>query len=105
MDTLTKEAVQDSGVSGRDVLRSKNFFALGLLGWLFNRPLEPTIDWVETKFAKKPEVAAANIAAFKAGWNFGFTTEAAQTTFEVRPAVLRPAPTPTSPATPPSPGD
>ncbi|HEY3428721.1 MAG TPA: 2-oxoacid:acceptor oxidoreductase family protein, partial [Acidimicrobiia bacterium] len=90
MDTLTKEAVKDSGVSGRDVLRSKNFFALGLLAWLFNRPLEPTIDWVEAKFAKKPSVVAANIAALKAGWNFGFTTEAAKTTFEVRPAALRP---------------
>jgi 2-oxoglutarate ferredoxin oxidoreductase subunit alpha len=88
MDTLTKEAVKDSGVSGRDVLRSKNFFALGLLAWLFNRPLEPTIEWVEQKFRKKPEVASANIAAFKAGWNFGFTTEAAKTTFEVRPAIL-----------------
>jgi 2-oxoglutarate ferredoxin oxidoreductase subunit alpha len=90
MDSLTKEAVKHSGVSGRDVLRSKNFFALGLLAWLFNRPLEPTIEWVEHKFAKKPEVAAANIAAFKAGWNFGFTTEAAKTTFEVRPARLAP---------------
>jgi 2-oxoglutarate ferredoxin oxidoreductase subunit alpha len=90
MDTLTKEAVKNSGVSGRDVLRSKNFFALGLLAWLFNRPLEPTIEWVEQKFAKKPEVAAANIAAFKAGWNFGFTTEAAKTTIEVRPARLAP---------------
>ena len=89
MDTLTKEAVQNSGVSGRDVLRSKNFFALGLLAWLFNRPLEPTIDWVESKFAKKPSVVAANIAALKAGRNFGETTEAARTTFEVRPAVLR----------------
>ncbi|HJR86286.1 MAG TPA: 2-oxoacid:acceptor oxidoreductase subunit alpha [Acidimicrobiia bacterium] len=90
MDTLTKEAVKDSGVSGRDVLRSKNFFALGLLAWLFNRPLEPTVDWVETKFAKKPSVVAANISALRAGWNFGFTTEAAKTTFEVRPASLRP---------------
>jgi 2-oxoglutarate/2-oxoacid ferredoxin oxidoreductase subunit alpha len=90
MDTLTKEAVKNSGVSGRDVLRSKNFFSLGLLAWLFNRPLEPTIEWVEQKFAKKPEVAAANIAAFKAGWNFGFTTEAAKTTIEVRPARLAP---------------
>ena len=90
MDTLTKEAVKNSGVTGRDVLRSKNFFALGLLAWLFNRPLEPTIEWVEQKFAKKPEVAAANIAAFKAGWNFGFTTEAAKTTVEVRPARLAP---------------
>jgi 2-oxoglutarate ferredoxin oxidoreductase subunit alpha len=90
MDTLTKEAVKDSGVTGRDVLRSKNFFALGLLAWLFTRPMDPTIEWVQQKFAKKPEVAAANIAAFKAGWNFGFTTEAAKTTFEVRPAVLPP---------------
>lgn len=90
MDTLTKEAVKNSGVTGRDVLRSKNFFALGLLAWLFNRPLEPTIEWAEQKFAKKPEVAAANIAAFKAGWNFGFTTEAAKTTVEVRPARLAP---------------
>ncbi|MGQ0848189.1 MAG: 2-oxoacid:acceptor oxidoreductase subunit alpha [Actinomycetota bacterium] len=89
MDTLTKESVRESGVSGRDVLRSKNFFALGLLAWLFNRPLQPTITWVEQKFARKPEVAAANIAAFRAGWNFGFTTEAARTTFEVRPARLR----------------
>ncbi|HJU51509.1 MAG TPA: 2-oxoacid:acceptor oxidoreductase subunit alpha [Acidimicrobiia bacterium] len=90
MDSLTKEAVKESGVSGRDVLRSKNFFALGLLAWLFNRPLEPTIDWVEAKFAKKPSVVAANISALRAGWNFGFTTEAAKTTFEVRPAALRP---------------
>lgn len=90
MDTLTKEAVKDSGVSGRDVLRSKNFFALGLLAWLFNRPPEPTIEWAQQKFAKKPEVAAANISAFKAGWNFGFTTEAARTTVEVRPARLAP---------------
>ncbi|HSL25138.1 MAG TPA: 2-oxoacid:acceptor oxidoreductase subunit alpha [Acidimicrobiia bacterium] len=90
MDSLTKEAVKETGVSGRDVLRSKNFFALGLLAWLFTRPLEPTIEWVQQKFAKKPEVAAANIAAFKAGWNFGFTTEAAKTTFEVRPATLPP---------------
>ncbi|MEX2624000.1 MAG: 2-oxoacid:acceptor oxidoreductase subunit alpha [Acidimicrobiia bacterium] len=90
MDTLTKEAVKDSGVSGRDVLRSKNFFALGLLAWLFNRPPEPTIEWAQHKFAKKPEVAAANISAFKAGWNFGFTTEAARTTVEVRPARLAP---------------
>ena len=90
MDTLTKEAVKDSGVSGRDVLRSKNFFALGLLAWLFTRPPEPTIEWVEKKFAKRPEVVAANIAAFKAGWNFGFTTEATKTTVSIRPAKLAP---------------
>jgi 2-oxoglutarate ferredoxin oxidoreductase subunit alpha len=88
MDTLTKEAVAETGVSGRDVLRSKNFFAVGLLAWLFNRPLEPTLNWIDQKFGKKPAVAGANRAALKAGYNFGFTTEAAATTIEVRPAKL-----------------
>ncbi len=90
MESLTKEAVKDSGVTGRDVLRSKNFFALGLLAWLFHRPQETTISWVEEKFAKKPEVKAANIATFKAGYNFGETTEATRTTYEVKPARLAP---------------
>ncbi|MGH8874224.1 MAG: 2-oxoacid:acceptor oxidoreductase subunit alpha [Acidimicrobiia bacterium] len=90
METLTKEAVKVTGVSGRDVLRSKNFFALGLLAWLFNRPQEPTIEWAERKFAKMPEVAAANVASFKAGYNFGFTTEATKATYEVHPAQLTP---------------
>ena len=90
MESLTKEAVKDTGVSGRDVLRSKNFFALGLLAWLFSRPTEPTIEWAEAKFRNKPEVAAANIAAFKAGYNFGITTEATKVTFEVKAAQLAP---------------
>jgi len=90
MDDLTKEAVKGSGVSGRNTLRSKNFFALGLMAWLFHRPTDPTIEWVEKKFAKLPEVAAANTAAFRAGYNFGITTEATKNTFEVKPAVLRP---------------
>lgn len=90
MDNLTKEAVKDTGVSGRSTLRSKNFFALGLLAWLFNRPQEPTIEWAEKKFAKQPTVVAANVAAFKAGYNFGITTEATKNTFEVKAAVLPP---------------
>ena len=90
MDDLTKEAVKDSGVSGRNTLRSKNFFALGLMAWLFHRPTDPTIEWVEKKFAKLPEVAAANTAAFRAGYNFGITTEATKNTFEVKPAILKP---------------
>jgi 2-oxoglutarate ferredoxin oxidoreductase subunit alpha len=90
MDELTKLAVKDTGVSGRDVLRSKNFFALGLMAWLFHRPTQPTIDWVEQKFAKSPDVAAANVATFKAGYNFGITTEATKVTFEVKPATLPP---------------
>jgi 2-oxoglutarate ferredoxin oxidoreductase subunit alpha len=90
MDTLTKGAVAETGVSGRDVLRSKNFFAVGLLAWLFNRPTNATIEWIDQKFGRKPEVAAANRAAFHAGFNFGLTTEAARTTVEVRPAQLPP---------------
>ncbi len=89
MDELTKEAVKDTGVTGRNVLRSKNFFALGLMAWLFHRPTEPTIAWVEKKFAKLPEVAAANKTAFQAGYTFGIATEATKNTFEVKPAALR----------------
>ena len=89
MDELTTEAVKGSGVSGRNVLRSKNFFALGLMAWLFHRPTEPTIEWVEKKFAKLPDVAAANKAAFQAGYTFGVATEATKNTFTVKPAALR----------------
>jgi 2-oxoglutarate ferredoxin oxidoreductase subunit alpha len=90
MDELTQEAVKDTGVSGRSVLRSKNFFALGLLAWLFHRPTEPTIEWAQKKFARTPEVAAANVAAFQAGYTFGEATEAAKITFEIKPAALEP---------------
>ncbi|MEX1126473.1 MAG: 2-oxoacid:acceptor oxidoreductase subunit alpha [Acidimicrobiia bacterium] len=90
MDELTKEAVKDSGVSGRSVLRSKNFLALGLLAWLFHRPTEPTIEWARKKFSNTPEVAAANIAAFQAGYTLGEATEATRTTFVVKPAALEP---------------
>jgi 2-oxoglutarate ferredoxin oxidoreductase subunit alpha len=90
MDELTKEAVKESGVSGRSVLRSKNFFALGLLAWLFHRPTEPTIEWARKKFSRTPEVAEANVAAFQAGYTFGEATEAAKITFEVKPAALQP---------------
>lgn len=90
MERLTKEAVKDSGVSGRDVLRSKNFFALGLLAWLFHRPEEPIIGWVEDKFRDKPEVKEANIRAFRAGFTFGQATEAIKTTYVVPRATLPP---------------
>ena len=88
MDSLTKEAVIDSGVSGRDVLRTKNFFALGLLSWLFSRPIESTVSWIESKFAKRPELAAANVSALQAGWTFGYATEATKNTYQVKPAEL-----------------
>jgi 2-oxoglutarate ferredoxin oxidoreductase subunit alpha len=90
MERLTKEAVKDSGVSGRDVLRSKNMFALGLLAWLYHRPQEPTVKWVQDKFGKRPEVAEANILAFKAGYTYGVATEAIKTTYTIKPASLEP---------------
>jgi 2-oxoglutarate ferredoxin oxidoreductase subunit alpha len=88
MERLTKEAVKDTGVTGRDVLRSKNFFALGLISWIFNRPLDTSIQWVESKFGKRPEVAAANIASLRAGHNFGLTTEAFHHVYNIKPAKL-----------------
>jgi 2-oxoglutarate ferredoxin oxidoreductase subunit alpha len=88
MDGLTKEAVKDTGLTGRGVLRSKNFFALGLLAWMFNRPTKPTIGWIERKFTD--EVRDANLAAFRAGYNFGITTQVFRHTYEVKPAPLPP---------------
>jgi 2-oxoglutarate ferredoxin oxidoreductase subunit alpha len=90
MERLTKEAVKDTGVTGRDILRSKNFFALGLISWVFHRPLETSIKWVESKFAKRGEIAAANIASLRAGHNFGLTTEAFHHVYNIKPASLAP---------------
>ena len=88
METLTKEAVKGSGVSGRAVLRSKNFLALGLLLWMFGRETEVTARWVEKKFAKVEAVKNANLAALRAGYNYGITTDSFARQIEVRPAAL-----------------
>jgi len=88
MEDLTKEAVKDSGVKGRATLRSKNFFALGLMSWIYTRPLDPVIDWVNAKFGADTPVGIANISALKAGYNFGITTEAFHHTFQIQPAPL-----------------
>ena len=88
METLTKAAVKGSGVSGRAVLRSKNFLALGLLLWMFGRETEVTAKWVEKKFAKLEPVKKANLMALKAGYNYGITTESFARQIEVRPAAL-----------------
>ena len=63
-------------------------FALGLLSWMYSRPTEGTLEFVRTKFANKPDIADANVAAFKAGWNFGETTEAFGVAYEVKPATV-----------------
>ena len=90
MTSLTMEAVKPSGTKPRDAERSKNFFALGLISWLYGRPQEPTLKWIDQRFAKTPMVAEANTLAFKAGWNFGETAELFPSTYQVKPAALRP---------------
>ncbi len=88
MTSLTKEACKDLGVKPRDAERSKNFFALGLLSWIYSRPLEPTIEWIEAKFAGRDLVIAANKAAFSAGHAYGETAELADHRVIVQPAAL-----------------
>ncbi|MFF6990512.1 2-oxoacid:acceptor oxidoreductase subunit alpha [Streptomyces sp. NPDC010273] len=87
LTTLTVEALKDFGLTRKEAERSKNMFALGLLSWMYHRPTEGTEKFLETKFAKKPDIAAANIAAFRAGWNFGETTEDFAVSYEVAPAA------------------
>lgn len=88
MTSMTLDAVKELGLNKKDAERAKNMFALGVLCWMYSRPLEPTIEWLEKKFAKKPAIGAANVAALKAGHAFGETAEL--TAFEVKPATLAP---------------
>ncbi len=85
-----RRAGRPADVSKKDAERAKNMFALGLLSWMYSRPYESTLRFLERKFAARPELAAANIAAFKAGWNFGETTEDFAVRYEVKPAKMRP---------------
>src|SRR6059058_480397 len=85
---LTLDALEGSELSRKDAGRSKNMFALGLLSWMYSRPTEGTLAFVRSKFANKPDIAEANVAAFKAGYNFGETTEAFGVSYEVKPAVI-----------------
>ncbi|WP_380285758.1 2-oxoacid:acceptor oxidoreductase subunit alpha [Kitasatospora purpeofusca] len=90
LTTLTLEALKDSGLARKDAERAKNMFALGLLSWMYHRPTHGTESFLRTKFAKKPQIAEANISAFRAGWNFGETTETFAVSYEVPPAKLPP---------------
>ena len=90
MEEITREAVKESGVGGRVALRSKNLFALGLMIWMFSRPIEPTLAWIERTFAGDEAVLKANRAAFRAGYNFGLNTEQFRHSYQVKPARLRP---------------
>ena len=90
MTSMTLEAAKPTGAKPRDAERSKNFFALGLVSWMYTRPVEATIEWIEKRFAKNPLVKEANLLAFKAGYNFGETAELFATPYEVHPAPLEP---------------
>ena len=90
MSSLTLRAVEPLGVKPRDAERSKNFFALGLVSWMYTRPVDETLRWIEAKFANKPQVRDANVAAFKAGHAFGETAELFDHPYEVDPAALPP---------------
>ena len=87
---LTGLAIQDMNLSSKLVDRSKNFFALGMMYWMYNRPMESTINWIEKKFGNKPEIKEANLRVLKAGWNFSETTEIFAVRYEVGPAKLAP---------------
>src|SRR5256886_3894347 len=88
MTSMTLEAAKDTGAKPRDAERSKNFFALGVLSWMYSRPTEPVIEWIEKRFANKEIVRDANLAAFKAGVHFRETAQLFQHSFEIAPAVL-----------------
>ena len=90
MTSLTLKACEPTGAKPRDAERSKNFFALGLISWMYTRPIEPTIEWIAQRFGSKPQVMEANRRAFVAGYNFGETTELFDHAFEIQPAPHRP---------------
>ncbi|MGB9111311.1 MAG: 2-oxoacid:acceptor oxidoreductase subunit alpha [Acidimicrobiales bacterium] len=83
MTSLTIEACKPTGAKPRDAERSKNFFALGVICWLYGRPTETTVAWIEQRYSGRPQVIEANTLAFKAGFNFGETTELFDASYEV----------------------
>ncbi len=85
---MTVEAVKEFGLSRKDAARAKNMYALGLLSWMYGRPVETTVDFLNQRFARVPDIRDANVTAFRSGWNFGETTEAFAVQYEVKPAVM-----------------
>src|SRR5207302_3454254 len=91
LTSITIEALKEiDGITKREAERAKNMFALGMMSWLYGRPTENTIEFLRAKFAKRPEIAEANVKAFNTGYAFGETTEAFAVQYEVKPAALRP---------------
>jgi len=89
LTSMTVEALKDFNVTKKDAERAKNMFALGLLSWLYHRPTTGTRTFLERKFAAKPDILAANLAALEAGWSYGETTEEFSVQYEVKPAHMR----------------
>jgi len=85
---MTVEAVKEFGLSRKDASRAKNMFALGLLSWMYGRPTEPTLTFLERRFAKSTAIRDANVTAFRSGWNFGETTETFVVQYEIKPAPM-----------------
>jgi 2-oxoglutarate ferredoxin oxidoreductase subunit alpha len=90
LTSLTVKSLEGQDISRKDAERAKNMFALGLLSWLYGRPAEGTLSFLEAKFGKKPEIYKANVTAFQAGWNYGETTEDFAVRYEVKPATIAP---------------
>jgi 2-oxoglutarate ferredoxin oxidoreductase subunit alpha len=86
MTSITVRAVEELGLTRKEAERSKNMFALGLVSWMYGRPVDVTLNWLHKKFSDKPQVYDANVAAFKAGYNFGETTELFAHSYVVKPA-------------------
>jgi 2-oxoglutarate ferredoxin oxidoreductase subunit alpha len=87
---LTLKSIEELGLTQRAAVRCKNFFALGLVYWMYNRTLDHTLAWIEAKFAGKAEVAEANRRALKAGYHYGETVEVFRSTYQVNQAVIEP---------------
>ena len=90
MTSITVRATEEIGISKKEAERAKNMFALGLVSWMFGRPTETTLNWLERKFGSKQEIFEANVAAFKAGYNFGETTELFAQSYQVAAAPAEP---------------
>jgi len=88
--SLTLKALEETTLPFKQRERCKNFYALGLMYWLYDRPMEPTLQWIGTKFAAKPEIADANVVALKSGYNYANTTEIFNTHYRVAKAQIKP---------------
>jgi len=88
LSNLTSKALEDSGLSVKEIARCKNFFALGMMYWLYSRPVEPTVEWIKSKFKSNPSIASANEKVLMAGYYFGENTELFTTKYHVEPAKL-----------------